>query len=680
MFIKNQKTDELKILLGAPYPFGATHCQEGVNFAIAAKEAQQLTLCLFDENDLTEPFQEIELDPLIHKTGEVWHICIQGLPQFSVYGYRVIPFQGDTSYLLLDPYAKLVATSSVWGSRPNDSYRPLGKISVPTPFDWQDDKFPKIPSKDLIIYEMHVRGFTRDPSSTVQYPGTYLGVIEKIPYLKELGINAIELLPIFEFNEKEALQTHPRTKQPLYNYFGYSTVNFFSPMNRYVSQSFQNQSLIEFKMMVRELHKNGIEVILDVVYNHTFEGNQAGPTSSFRGFNRHAYYMIDAQGNYLNFSGCGNTLNTNHPLTREYIIESLRYWVTEMHVDGFRFDLASILTRAENGTPLGNAPVVEAISLDPILADIKLIAEAWDAGGLYQVGNFYPGKRWSEWNGRYRDVVRRFIKGTSGHKAPFATAICGSQDLYGGGRGPTCSINFVTAHDGFSLADLVSYNEKHNEENGENNRDGFDHNDSWNCGIEGHSSNKKIVYLRERQIRNFHLALMVSQGIPMLSMGDEYAHTRHGNNNTWCQDNELNWFLWHRLEVRPGFYRFYRSLIHFRKNHPLFNRETFLSEQDITWHGLEPLNPDWANDNRFAAFTLNHSQSPELYIAFNAAQFAQTIHLPPPGQGKQWHWVVNTHNPPPNDFFDEGNRQRLITPTYRIPSYSAIMLQALLVS
>jgi isoamylase len=676
--MKKQISKNLQILPGKPYPFGASALEGGINFAIATSEAQALSLCLFEENNQEKPFQEIELDPLINKTGEVWHVQISGLPSFIVYGYRLFPDASnkENSYLLLDPYAKAVASHPVWGSRPNDPYRPLGKVTEDSSFDWQGDKPLHIPNKDLILYEMHIRGFTRDASSQVQHPGTFLGVIEKIPYLKDLGVNALEIMPIHEFNEKEALQANPKTKQRLCNYFGYSTVNFFAPMNRYASQSTQDKALIEFKTMVRELHKNGIEVILDVVYNHTFEGNQMGPTLSFRGLNRRAYYMMDGGGNYLNFSGCGNTLNANHPWTRELILKSLRYWVTEMHVDGFRFDLASILTRAENGAPLGNAPIVEAISLDPILSQTKLIAEAWDAGGLYQVGGFYPGTRWSEWNGHYRDIVRRFIKGTAGLKTAFATALCGSQDLYGWGRTPTCSINFITAHDGFSLADLVTYNGKHNEENGEDNRDGFDHNDSWNCGLEGHSSNKKIVFLRERQIRNFHLALILSQGIPMLVMGDEYAHTRHGNNNTWCQDNELNWFLWNRLETRPGFYRFFRSLIHFRKNHPQLGRDTFLEDKDITWHGLTPQNPDWGNDNRFVAFTLHSEQRGDLYIAFNAGHLAQTINLPPAGQGKHWRWVVNTHNPPPDDFFDEGNRQKLLTNTYRIPSYSAIMVEA----
>lgn len=660
---------------GFPFPFGATFTAEGVNFAIAAKEAEKAALCLYEESQ-RRLLKEIELDPLQHKTGDVWHILIKGLPEIFAYGYKVKPFLSNDTYLLLDPYAKLLDTSCKWGEPAEMPYSPIGRAAASQPFDWQGDKCLRLPNKEMVLYEMHLRGFTQDSSSQVEHPGTFLGLIEKIPYLKDLGINAIELMPLFEFNEREISTKNPKTGERLYNYFGYSTVNFFSPMNRYASKSDHQNTLTEFKMLVRELHKNGIELILDVVYNHTFEGNEKGPVQSFRGLNKRAYYMMDADGNYLNFSGCGNTFNSNHPLVRELILDSLRYWVTEMHVDGFRFDLGSILTRAENGTPLANAPIVEAISLDPILSETKLISEAWDAGGLYQVGHFYPGTRWSEWNGQYRDIVRRFIKGTSGMKAPFATAICGSQDLYGAGRSPTCSINFVTAHDGFSLADLVSYNGKHNEENGENNRDGFDHNESWNCGVEGHSSNKRIVYLRERQIRNFHLALMVSQGIPMLLMGDEYAHTRHGNNNTWCQDNELNWFLWNRLDIRPGFYRFYRALIHFRKNQPLLNREAFLGEKDITWHGLNPVNPDWGNDNRFSAFTLNREGKPELYVAFNASHAAQLLATPPLEHGKQWKWVVNTHNPSPEDYYDEGNRPLMQTGSYRIPSYSAIMLQA----
>lgn len=668
----------LETTTGSPYPFGVSTHPAGYNFSIYAKDAEEVSLCLFEE-DQTEPFQEVLLDPHSNRTGDVWHTSLSTLPPYTVYAYRVKKSDG-TSVLLLDPYAKTVASEHHWRENENEErpYRPLGKIALPHSFDWEGDTLPNHAAKDLIIYEMHVRGFTQHHSSQVKHPGTYAGLTEKIPYLQSLGINAVELLPVHEFNEREALQTNPRTKQKLCNYFGYSTVNFFSPMNRYAADSRQGNVLTEFKTMVKEFHKHKIEVILDVVFNHTFEGNQQGPTTSFRGFDPLAYYMIDEHGNYLNFSGCGNTLNCNHPITRELILEALRYWVVEMHIDGFRFDLASIMTRSENGTPLINPPLVEAITKDPILSQTKLIAEAWDAGGLYQVGGFVPGsKRWGEWNGKYRDVVRRFIKGTCGYKNAFATAICGSQDLYGYGRSPSCSVNFVTAHDGFSLADLVCYDGKHNEENGEENRDGFDHNDSWNCGFEGHSSNQKVVKLRDRQIRNFHLALMVSQGIPMILMGDEYAHSRHGNNNTWCQDNELNWFLWDRLDIRTGFHRFFRLLIQFRNNYPLLRREDFLTDQDIQWHGLAPLDPQWENDNRFVAFTLNlPEQGPDLYVAFNTSHLPLTITFPSLPEGKSWYWVVNTHNSSPTDFYEDGHLPKVEARTYRIHSYTSIMLRA----
>jgi isoamylase/glycogen operon protein len=671
----NKLVDPSSILPGNPYPFGVTSTKTGFNFSIYAKKAKKVSLCLFDEDNPSQLREEIDLDPLINKTGEVWHILIQELPPSTAYAYRITN-QKDAANLLLDPYARGVVSSLVWRSSEDESYRPLGRVPSSHSFDWEGDRFPRIPAKDLIIYEMHVRGFTQDQSSEVKYPGTFLGVVEKIPYLKELGVNAVELLPIHEFNESEVVLINPKTGQRLCNYFGYSSVNFFSPMNRYASESRDNHAILEFKTMVRELHKAGIEVILDVVYNHTFEGNEKGPVLSFRGFDPHAYYMVDRAEKYLNFSGCGNTTNTNHPITRELIIHSLRYWVSEMHVDGFRFDLASIFTRSENGVPLTSAPIVEAITADPILSETKMIAEAWDAGGLYQVGGFHPSTRWSEWNGRYRDVVRCFIKGNDNYKTAFATALCGSQDLYGWRGSPLCSVNFITAHDGFSLVDLVSYNNKHNLENGEENRDGFDHNDSWNCGIEGQSSNKKIVYLRERQMKNFIFALMVSQGIPMITMGDEYVHTRNGNNNTWCQDNERNWFLWDRLEIRPGFYRFYKSLLHFRQGEPLLKKEAFLNDTDITWHGTTPGHPDWDNDNHLVAFTLNDSKKePRLYIAFNAWHLPQTVILPTLKKGNQWFWVVDTKNQSPNDFLEEGNRLPLEIPSYRLAPYSAIMLR-----
>ncbi len=663
---------------GYPQPFGVQEFKEGVNFAIYIKNAEKVFLCLFHENQSTTPFQEIELDPIKNRVGDVWHILITNLPSFSLYAYRVI-FKDQTTHVLLDPYAKALASHFPWGQlhTSNEPYRPLGKI-IPTSYDWGDEKPPAIPMSDLIIYEMHLRGFTFHPSSEVAFPGTFSGLVEKIPYLKQLGINAVEILPVFEFNECENSLINPTTQEKLVNYFGYSTVNFFSLMNRFMSQPGQDSGIIEFKNMVKALHNNGIEIILDVVYNHTFEGNEKGPTTSFRGFDPQAYYMMDEQNAYLNFTGCGNTINGNHPITLQMILDSLRYWVTEMHVDGFRFDLASILTRAENGAPLPNAPLIEAISKDPILSQTKLIAEAWDAGGLYQVGGFYPGTRWSEWNGKYRDIVRRFIKGTPGNKTEFATSLSGSQDLYGWRGSPVCSVNFVTAHDGFSLADLVTFDQKHNLDNGEENRDGFDYNDSWNCGIEGHSSNKKIVFLRERQIRNLMLALIISQGIPMICMGDDYAHSRHGNNNTWCQDNELNWFLWDQLEKRPGFNRFIRGLIQFRKNEPLLKRTVFLNEKDVTWHGTMPNTPDWEKDNGLVAFSLNiEGEGPQIYAAFNAFHATTTLTLPTLNPGYSWYWIINTHNPSPEDFFDASQQKKMEFSSIRIPPYTSYLLKAI---
>jgi isoamylase len=670
----------MELRKGKPFPFGATGQEEGVNFAVYAKGIEKISLCIFEETNLSQPLLEVELNPTQNKTGHVWHALIIQPPSVFAYYYRVnLTGQTEVTHFILDPYAKCVASDAVWHDQPSSDavYRPLGKVNTQQAFDWGEDAPPNIPRQDLVIYEMHVRGFTHHSSSQVEHPGTYQGLIEKIPYLLDLGVNAIELMPIQEFNEQDVLQVNPETQQKLHNYFGYSTVNFFSPMNRYASRSDGDQTLIEFKTMVKELHKNGIEVILDVVFNHTAEGNEKGRVFSFKGLDPHTYYMINHEGTYLNFSGCGNTFNCNHPMTREFIVDALRYWVLEMHVDGFRFDLAPVFNRARDGTPLDNAPLIEALSHDPILASRKLIAEPWDAGGLYQLGGFAPrSPNWSEWNGKYRDVVRSFIKGIPRQRNAFAGVISGSHDLFATSRTPCSSINFVTAHDGFSLADLVSYDDKHNLANGEENRDGIHQNDSWNCGFEGQTDNKKVNNLRKKQVRNFHLALMISQGVPMILMGDEYAHTRHGNNNAWCQDNELNWFLWDQLEEHAGFYRYYRSLIHFRKTHPLLRRDTFFGTEDVKWHGLNPEQPDWDHDNHLVAFTLHFpSGEPGLYIAFNAAHIYQMVTLPSPGEGKAWQWVVNTNNPFPEDFLDDTPVKKLDGATFRMPPYSGIMLK-----
>ena len=516
----------------------------------------------------------------------------------------------------------------------NPSYRPRGLISFQSTFDWKGDRSPQIPLRDLIIYEMHVRGFTISPSSGVRHPGTFLGIIEKIPHLLDLGVNAIELMPLQEFNENENTNINPLTHQQLCNYWGYSTVNFFAPMTRYATKTAPGASIEEFKTMVRELHKNGIEVILDVVFNHTAEGNEKGPILSFKGFENPVYYLLNHDFTYSNYTGCGNTVNCNHPVVWEFIVKCLRYWVLEMHVDGFRFDLASTLTRGRQGQPLPTPPLIESLTDDPVLSKVKLIAEPWDLE-VYQVGQFYSHvKRWSEWNGKYRDCIRQFIKGNAGIKGEFITRLCGSEDLYYN-RTPLASINFITVHDGFTLRDLVSYNEKHNESNGEDNRDGLTDNDSWNCGIEGPTDDDKILALRNRQMRNYHFTLMISQGVPLLLMGDEYGHTKNGNNNTWCHDNELNWFLWDKLKENGDFYRFYKEMILFRKENPLLKREQFLSPKDAQWHGIEPFKPDWSAHTQFIAFTLLDSdKGNDLYIAFNAQEKGVSVHFPNPKKGK----------------------------------------------
>ncbi len=666
---------KFQISRGAPLPYGTSKTPEGYNFALFSRHARAVSLCLFLPN-APAPFVEIPLNPKINRTGNVWHIFVKAIPANYQYGYRIDgpydPLKGhffDNRVIVLDPYAKQVTSPEEWGAtRPKQSmHYHSGQIDPYTPFDWGEEEHPNIPIKELVIYEMHVRGFTNDPSSQTRKRGVYAGIIEKIPYLKSLGVNAIELMPIHEFDEKGNVNHHPLTGEPLYNYWGYNTVNFFSPMRRY-------GPIVELKKLVKELHANGIEVILDVVYNHTSEGNGAGPILSFKGIENSVYYMLTPGGEYYNFSGCGNTFNCNHPVVRELIRESLRYWVTEMHIDGFRFDLASIMVRSHDGIPLANPPLIEALTHDPILANTKLIAEAWDAGGLYQVGSF-PGKgRWAEWNGKYRDCVRRFLKGTDGAVGEFATRLSGSEDLYGKGKFPGQSINFITAHDGFTLADLVSYNEKHNLDNGEENRDGDNNNESWNCGVEGETDDPAILALRERQMKNHHLALMLSQGVPMILMGDEYGHTKLGNNNTWGHDSRLNWFQWDTLEQRASFFRFYQKVIAFRKNHPLLTRSQFLKDHDIQWHGMEPQKPDWGEKSRFIACTLpdpiNHYS---LYVAFNAYFHEVTVHLPT--SKKPWHLQIYTANPSPEDIIEEGEKRQIIEKTFLLAPHSALVLK-----
>ncbi len=582
-------------------PLGLSIQGDTANFALFSNHATQVSIGFFwDGEEKVVPMK---------REGDIWRVAIKGVPKGASYAFRC---EGPEEHFynpkvwLADPYAKM----------PVDFIKT--RVALPEAFDWRGVEPPKIPSQDLIIYEMHVRGFTNHPSSDVSYPGTYLGTVEKIPYLKKLGVNAVELLPIFEFDE-----THLK-KKPLVNYWGYNPTHFFAPKKWYAHAD----PIEEFKTLVRELHSNGILIILDVVYNHTGEGKEKDYYVNFRGIDNSVYYLIDEEGNNRDLSGCGNTLNTNHPIVQRLILDSLHYWIEEMHVDGFRFDLASILTLDPQGKPIEHSPVIEAISKDPLISKALLIAEPWDAAGLYQLGSFPKWGRWAEWNGRYRDVVRRFIKGTDGKAGVFANVLCGSEMIYHSSKTPLSSVNFITCHDGFCLRDLVAYQNKHNYDNGEGNRDGSNHNDSWNCGCEGPTSDPNIQALRERQMRNFLLALFLSQGIPMLPMGDEYGHTRRGNNNPYVQDNEINWFLWD--QQNPKIVQFVSSLTAFRKRYPQLRHVQFLTDAEVDWY------TNWDYNSRLVAFCLKNS--PNLYIAFNAHPHSITLTLP----SGYWRLVVNS--------------------------------------
>ena len=527
--------------------------------------------------------------------------------------------------------------------------------------------------KTLVIYEAHVRSFTRHPSSGVKFPGTFAGIREKIGYLKELGINCLELMPIYEFDEWENGKVHPDTGEQLFNYWGYSTLGFFAPKAGYAAMGKLGMQVDEFKALVKELHRNGIEVFLDVVFNHTAEGNEQGPYISFKGIDNKTYYMLTPEGYYFNFSGTGNTLNCNNPVVRNMVLDCLRYWASEYHIDGFRFDLASILGRAPSGAPLSNPPLLESLAFDPILAKCKLIAEAWDAGGLYQVGSFPAYGRWAEWNGKYRDGVRKFLKGEAGMVGDMAQRLAGSPDMYST-RGPTASINFITAHDGFTLNDLVSYNGKHNEANGENNNDGGNDNESWNCGWEGPTDDPGINALRRRQIKNALALLLVSQGVPMILMGDEVARTQHGNNNAYNHDSELTWFDWGLVEANADLLRFTSKLIAFRHAHHVLRNRWHLSGQDqvgsgypdISWHGTTAWQPDWSGSSRTLAFMLSGAnarggtvQDNFVYVAMNTHWDSHWFDLPQLPEGAAWHVSANTGVASPEDVWTPGQEPRL---------------------
>ena len=683
---------------GRAYPLGATPDEEGVNFALYAGHATGVSLLLFADLNAPEPYQTVRLDPLVHQSFVIWHVYVRGLAPGAVYAYRVDgpndPASGlryDADKVLVDPYARGVS-AQLWdraaASRPGDNVATAqrGVVVGLTSYDWEGDHLLHYPMRETIIYELHVGGFTKSPSSGVDAPGTFAGLIEKIPYLRDLGITAVELLPVCAFDPGEIGRLNPVDGTPLTNFWGYSPLHLFSPHPGYCTTRDPAQHLNEFRDMVKAFHRAGIEVILDVVFNHTGEGGQDGPYVSFKGLDNPTYYLLDPHdpSRYLDFSGCKNTMNCNHPVTAKLVTDCLTFWVQEMHVDGFRFDEASILARGEDGLPLLHPPVLWAIELSDALDGAKIIAEAWDAGGLYQIGHF-PGYRWAEWNGRFRDDMRRFVRGDGGMIGAVASRLTGSSDLYGGeGKLPLNSVNFITCHDGFTMNDLVSYNEKHNEANGEGNRDGANDNASWNCGVEGPSDDPQVEALRRRQIKSFFALLLLSQGVPMLLAGDEVRRTQRGNNNAYCQDNAVSWFDWTLLERERDLLRFVRGLIAFRKSQPVLHKGRFFTGQmtprglpDIAWHGcrLEP--PDWNDtDARALACTIaGLDRESDLHIMLNMDVSDLSFDLPAIPE-RTWYRVIDTAAAPPDDIMEPGAEPPVAAPTYTVTSHSVVVLVA----
>ncbi len=686
-FYPTHKHGDFKLRPGKPFPFGATLVPGGVNFSVFSSHATACTLVLFEKR-ARDPMAEIPF-PDSFRIGHVWCMVVFDLdPEEVEYGYRMDgpydPVAGhrfDRSQILLDPYAKAIGGRDQWGQTPDwdAPFQHRGRL-VFEDFDWEDDRPLELPMEDLIIYEMNVRSFTRHPSAGVKYGGTFAAMRAKIPYLRELGINCVELMPIYEFDELENSRVNPATGETLYNYWGYSTVGFFAPKAGFAATGRFGMQVDELKTLIKELHRSGIEVLLDVVFNHTAEGNENGPTISFRGIDNLTYYMLTPEGYYFNFSGCGNTLNCNNPIVRNAVLDCLRYWASDYHIDGFRFDLAAILGRDPKGAPLSNPPLLETLAFDPVLGKCKLIAEAWDAGGLYQVGSFPAFGRWAEWNGKYRDDVRRFLKGDPGLVDAVAQRVQGSPDLYAS-RGPSASINFITCHDGFTLYDLFAYDSKHNEANGEDNRDGADDNHSWNCGCEGETDDPLVQALRHRMIKTALTILMVSHGVPMMLMGDEMGRSQRGNNNTYCQDNDLNWMDWARLAEHADLFRFACNMVAFRKAHPVLRPRRHVHSHpergggcaDITWHGTEAWHCDCSEGSRVLAFMLcgRHAKEgtvadDDIYVALNSHYEALLFEPPQPAAGGQWHVAVNTGMPPPQDIVAPGQEPLLTDPTQLI--------------
>ncbi|MCP4220292.1 MAG: glycogen debranching protein GlgX [bacterium] len=666
--------------------YGADIDGDGVYFSIFSRNASKVWLLLFDSADSDRPSHEIPLDPKINRTGDIRHIWVRGIKEGQLYLWRMdnpdlrsSRHCFSPSQLLIDPYARALTGNMEWTlENPNPVVYQNGAGAAGMPkcvvcsddFDWEGDIPLNRPLAETVIYECHVRGLTAAKKDGAAHPGTYKGVVEIIPHLKELGITAVEFLPVQEFGAVQLRRRNPLKNEKVLNYWGYNTVCFFAPDGRYSSGGTMGEQVREFKYMVRELHKAGIEVILDIVFNHTGEGGKEGPAFSFKGIDNSIYYMVDPRsGEYLDYTGCGNTINCNHPVVKDFIISCLHYWVVQMHVDGFRFDLASVLGRDEQGNLLANPPLLRRIEEDPVLRDTKIIAEAWDAAGAYQVGEFTG--RWGEWNGKFRDDVRRFWRGEKDSVGYFATRISGSSDLFGGGRTPHHSINFAFSHDGFTLKDWTSYNSKHNLHNAHNNEDGDSWNHSHNHGVEGETNNPRIKALRIRQAKNLFATLMLSLGVPMMLGGDEFLRTQQGNNNPYCQDNEISWFDWELVNKNPGMLRFAKEMICFRKRMHVLRKQSFYSGRtsveelnpDIEWFGPKSRIPDWHGELSVLAALINGACSDEehghdtlydLFIMFNADPRPQVFHVPPAPNGGQWRIAVKTDNPEPADIFSRG--------------------------
>lgn len=641
--------------IGSRSPSGVSWTPELTNFSIFSREAQVVELLLYENEDADTPMQVIALNAEQHRTFFSWHVAVECLPVGILYSWRVQKPDG-TFWEILDPWARSVSHKQ-WQRSLAVTKQVNGLRAIVTDVHYEPGLLAKTKPKTLdgaIIYEVHVGGFTRHASANVHHAGTFKGLIEKIPYLKALGITHVELLPIMAFDEQDA----PEGVMALghHNYWGYSTYGFYAPHPNYCATS---EAVHEFKELVQALHNADIGVLLDVVFNHTSEGGMGGPVIHFKALLDDIFYHRNADGHYRDYTGCGNTVNCNHPLVTNFIVHCLEYWVNQMGVDGFRFDLASVFTRGEDGSVLANPPLPWNIELSHSLVNTPIIAEAWDAAGLYQVGSF-PGTRWAEWNGQYRDIMRRFVRGDKGLIGQVATCLTGSSDLYADDhRLPSNSINFITCHDGFTLWDLVSYNEKHNEANGEQNRDGTNDNISWNCGVEGQTTDLKVLALRKRQARNLMTLLFLSQGVPMILAGDEFLHTQGGNNNAWCQNNDISWLNWQMTEENQDMLRFMRELIAFRRRHPSLNRARYLTGNiepsrgipDITWHGEQLDQPLWFDANaQILAFTLAgcSAQEADLHVMINMSDLAINVPLPKIKK-RHWYLALDTHAKSPND-------------------------------